>query len=197
MKKWSDQAISVTWLKVSISIVAMACIVLRFFFPDIKIDTITIGLLIVAVLPWFAVLIESAKLPGGWEVKFRDLEKAASDITKGAATNPLLADDVPTFTAIATRDPNLALAALRIEIEKRVSAIATKHGIQSRSIKQTLGQLRQNGVFDYRAIAGLDQIIDAGNKAVHGAPVEPSVAVWAIEYGPSVLSVLDTHLKET
>ena len=202
MKYWFKRMSGITWLKAAISLCATACIVLRLIFPDIKIDAITVGLLIVAVLPWFSALIESAKLPGGWEVKFRDLQKAATAITESATatttTTTTTPPPQPAFIAIATRDPNLALAGLRIEIEKRVRAIALKHGIQETySVRQTLDRLRRAGVFDYRAIGGLDQIINAGNHAAHGAYVEPSVAEWAIEYGPSVLNVLDNHLKET
>ena len=43
----------------------------------LTIDAISLGLLIVALLPWASSLIESAKFPGGWEIKFRDLKKAS------------------------------------------------------------------------------------------------------------------------
>lgn len=202
MKQWFKRVTGITWLKTVITICAAACIVLRLIFPEIKIDAITVGLLVIAVLPWFSSLIESAKLPGGWEVKFRDLQKAAAAITESAPSSETITKSTPpiepAFLSVAMRDPNLALAGLRIEIEKRVRAIALKHGIQETySIRQTLDRLRQAGVFDYRAIGGLEQIINAGNQAAHGAHVEPSVSEWAIEYGPSVLNVLDNHLKET
>lgn len=39
-----------------------------------NIDAVTLGLLVVAVLPWFSDLLQSAKLPGGWEVNFREIK---------------------------------------------------------------------------------------------------------------------------
>ena len=60
-----------------------------------------------------------------------------------------------------------------------------------------LDELQRQGVFDFRAIGGLDEIIMAGNRAAHGAPVEPSVSQWALQYWPSVIAVLDQHLRDT
>jgi hypothetical protein len=64
--------IPIFWLKLSISSIALGVVGLRVAFPDIKIDIISLGLIILAFLPWCAELIESAKFPGGWEVKFKD-----------------------------------------------------------------------------------------------------------------------------
>lgn len=195
--------ISPTWLKLLITTIAAIFIVIRLVLPDINIDAITVGLLIFGLLPWLSNLIESAKFPGGWEVKFRDLEMAARAITQGTTTTTSSSTTTttpapePSYVSIATQDPNLALTGLRIEIEKRVRVIASQHGVQqTNSVRQALEQLKNAGVFDYRAIAGLDQIINAGNQAAHGANVEPRVAEWAIEYGPSVLKVLDNHIRE-
>lgn len=64
---------TLTWLKASISVIACSLLLVRIFWPELKVDSVTLGLLVVGVLPWFSNLIESAKFPGGWEVKFRDL----------------------------------------------------------------------------------------------------------------------------
>ncbi|WP_417377694.1 hypothetical protein [Gimesia sp.] len=185
MPQWLKKISGIIWLKLGFTGTATVFIVVHLIFPDLKIDSITIGLLVFAALPWFSTLIESAKLPGGWEVKFRDLKNASDDITQSSTTTTTTADpslDELPFLTIANRDPNLALAGLRIEIEKRVKLIAVRHGVkESFSIRQTLDSLSQAGVFDYRAIGGLDKIINAANAAIHGAPVEPSVAEWAIQ----------------
>lgn len=64
--------ISIVWLKLLISGIALSALALRIAFPTIKIDGISIGLIILAFLPWCAELIESAEFPGGWKIKFRD-----------------------------------------------------------------------------------------------------------------------------
>ena len=62
-----------TWLKVAITVTALLCIFARLIWPNIKIDTITLGLLVVAILPWLAVLIKSIELPGGFKVEYHDI----------------------------------------------------------------------------------------------------------------------------
>lgn len=45
-------------------------------------DALTVGLVVMAMLPWFARLLSSAKLPGGWELEFRDI-KASQERQSG------------------------------------------------------------------------------------------------------------------
>ncbi len=56
-----------------LSLGAVILIILRIRWPDLKVDAITLGLLTVALLPWFFAFLESAEFPGGWKVKFREL----------------------------------------------------------------------------------------------------------------------------
>ena len=184
-------------LKLCISIGALIFIAIHIFLPDVKIDAITLGLLIVAVLPWLTSLIESAKFPGGWEVKFRDVQTAGDKITKQELVD--VADVVPSppsFLEIAERDPNLALVGLRIEIEKRLRALAAKEGLddQRRSLGFLSLELINKGVLDGPSASGLQELIRAGNNAAHGAKVEDGVAQWAIDTGPLVLASLDAKL---
>jgi hypothetical protein len=67
-------------LKIAVSLVALAILGGHVIWPSLRIDAISLGLLIVALLPWASSLIESAKFPGGWEIKFRDLKKASDKI---------------------------------------------------------------------------------------------------------------------
>jgi len=179
-------------------VIALVAITLRVLFPYLKIDAITLGMLLVAIIPWLSALIESAKFPGGWEIKFRDLQEAAQQVTSDSIATDTESEATEHAEVFQPQnDPNLALVGLRIEIERRVKELAIRHEIQkSHSLKRMLNQLQQLEVLDHRAIGGLDEIIMAGNRAAHGAYVEPSVATWAMEYGPDVIAVLDKHINE-
>src|ERR1035438_2488585 len=80
--KWSNQNLSPAWLKLLLSIVAIGCIAARIIWPTLKIDSVTLGLIVLALLPWFSEIIESLKLPGGWEVKFKDLKEAGEKVAQ-------------------------------------------------------------------------------------------------------------------
>lgn len=62
------------WLKLLIPLIASVFIVVRIIWPGLQIDAITLVLLAIALLPWLSILIESAKLPGGYEITFRRIE---------------------------------------------------------------------------------------------------------------------------
>jgi hypothetical protein len=184
-----------TWIKLAISVVAAGAITVRVIWPNVKIDLIALGLILLGVLPWLSSILESAKFPGGWEITFRDVQKAASQVTAGADSEPTAAPK-PSFMSFSAQDPNLALVGLRIEIEKRLRELAVEHGLPDLpSLRQILNELRRKEVLDQQALEGLDKLIDAGTRAAHGATVQAPVAQWAIEYAPKVLAVLDDHLE--
>nr|RNJ64840.1 MAG: hypothetical protein EDM05_34370 [Leptolyngbya sp. IPPAS B-1204] len=60
-------------IKLLISLFSLAIIIARVALPNLNLDVITLGLLVVAALPWFSDLLQSAELPGGWKVVFKDI----------------------------------------------------------------------------------------------------------------------------
>jgi hypothetical protein len=72
------------------------------------------------------------------------------------------------------------------------------HGIpESRPLTRLVEDLRKQGVLDDSSVAGLRELVMAGNQAAHGAEVAPNAATWAIDYGPQVLAALDAKLLNT
>jgi hypothetical protein len=177
-------------LKLAITCGALLLLFARMVWPELKVDSITLGLLIVAVIPWMTSLIESARFPGGWEIKFRDLSQAGEKITSAAGVAKPTA--LPDFLAVVESDPNLALVGLRIEIEKRLRILAAQLNIADQlPLTRLFGELYQKGLLAESVFGALQEIVRAGTKAAHGASVEPSVRDWALNTGPEILGVLD------
>jgi hypothetical protein len=186
-------ATSAKWI---ISLGALALLVARLIWPDAKVDAVAIGLFIVAILPWLANILESAKLPGGWEIKFRNLQRAGQQVVSGTSAVSQTSQRAGSFSeGIATSDPNLALVAIRIEIERRLRAIAQQHEIpEERSLLRLFRRLHERKILTEASLKGLEELVMAGNQAAHGARVESHVAEWAAEYGPQILATLDAKL---
>src|SRR5690348_8036711 len=54
---------------------ALVLLAIRTRWPTIlSSDTVTLALLVLAVLPWLDSLIKTAELPGGWKIEFRELK---------------------------------------------------------------------------------------------------------------------------
>ena len=53
---------------------ATTALVVHLVWPHLKSDTLTVVLVITALIPWFAPLVTRIKLPGGYEVEFRELQ---------------------------------------------------------------------------------------------------------------------------
>jgi hypothetical protein len=59
--------------KILISTGAVGLIIIHLLWSQIAVDAITLGLLIVAALPWFSSILDSIEFPGGWKVQFKEL----------------------------------------------------------------------------------------------------------------------------
>ncbi|CAB1061709.1 hypothetical protein D1BOALGB6SA_6484 [Olavius sp. associated proteobacterium Delta 1] len=201
-----------TRLKIIISCAGLLILLARLIWPMIKIDAISLGLIIVAILPWLSSLIESAEFPGGWKIKFHDMERAGAKITaeeeipSTTSTTTTTTTTLPPealesktnqpFFDVRDRDPNLALVGLRIEIEKRIRAMAKIEGLDTNQpLSKLLRELNHRGVLTQMVFSGLQDIVSAGNQAAHGAKVEPSVTDWAFHIGTSILAAMDRKIE--
>lgn len=195
------QSLPLKRLRQVVSLGALVLALVHIIWPQLAIDAIALALIVIAILPWLAPLIKSLELPGGWKVEFQELQKAASRAESAGllAAEPSQKEAAFSFQSIATRDPNLALAGLRIEIEKRLSSLAEIHGLNARramSVGQALRALAQAEVLSNEERSILSDMVNMLNSAVHGAEVDSRAANWAIEIGPRLLTSLDERISE-
>lgn len=111
-----------TIIKLVISGGALVLLVVRFMLPQLKIDAVSIGLLVVCILPWAPAFVESLKAPGGWELKLRELATKVEkviDASSEGASEP---------TAPDTEPPELT------DSESKVLELLTKADVPLRSV---------------------------------------------------------------
>ena len=188
-------------LRQAVTLCALILAIAHLIWPNIAIDAITLALVVIAILPWLAPLVKSLELPGGWKVEFQELQKAASraDTAGLLAAVPSRSEGSFSFQSISKRDPNLALAGLRIEIEKRLSKLAEVNNVALRrpmGIGQLLRALAQREVLTNEERSILSDMVNMLNAAVHGATVDRQSADWAIDVGPRLLTSLEERIEE-
>jgi hypothetical protein len=182
-------------LKYGITIAAVAMGIAHIAWPQLKIDAITVTLVFIAIAPWAAPLLKSLELPGGWKFQFQDLlrveEKAnrAGLLTESNGTQEM----EYSFQYITEKDPKLALAGLRIEIEKRLVEIAESNSIPVRDagIRNLLRILSERGVLSQQQRIVLNDITSHLNAAVHGGEIDNRAAEWVLDVGTRLLKTLD------
>jgi hypothetical protein len=187
--------------QILITLAALIVAIIHVAYPNITIDATTVFLLAVAVLPWLIPLVKSLEFPGGWKVEFQELEEAKSKAEKaGLLSNKKKGTKTPSysFESILERDPNLALAGLRIELEKRLVQIAKLNKIDATraSIGQLLRLLNQERILTPEESSALADMSGLLNAAVHGANVDKRATDWAMEVGPKVLQSLDEKIEK-
>lgn len=191
--------LKVIHLQFGITFVALSIAVVHLIWPTLTIDGISVTLLFIALIPWLAPVFKSLEFPGGFKVEYRDFELAKTKADRAGLlteTQPRQAKDKYSFQLIAEHDPQLALAGLRIEIEKRLVEIAESEGIQEKKIgiSRLLRILVQKQRLTGEQTAVLADMIGLLNSAVHARDIDNRAAEWALNVGPRLLGTLEARI---
>ncbi|WP_133169743.1 hypothetical protein [Yoonia maritima] len=158
-----------------------------------SISTIAATFLGLAALPWLLGLFEKVTLPGGIELDLKKIEEKLN-----ANPSEVHDEDRDAFKYLQTDDPNLAMAALRIEIERRLRKIASARNLvttgERNGITQLLRVLGDNGVVGHNVSSLILDMLPTLNAAAHGANLPSSSDEWVLSNGPKLLSLLDEKL---
>lgn len=182
-----------------ISVIALLLILVHIVWPHLAIDGITIGLLILAIVPWLSPLFKSIQFPGGVKIEYQDLEKTEKQMKHAGLFPKKHARSTKQFDFLPSPydDPSIALAWLRIEIEKRFRGLIQEKKLSEEGgLKRNLIVLFQNGILSEEEKNALFDLVEILSSAMHGVIVDPSAAEWAVEVGPLVLRGLDNKIKQ-
>ena len=183
-------------LRFVFSLGAVSIIIMHQAWPT-KFDVTTVGLIILVILLWFAPRIETVEVPGVLRVTFEKIKEAGDKIITQTLPGGIKEQTpIASSSDVLNKDPNMAIIRLGIRIEDILRTIAKKHQIDDQlPLAELLQCLKNSGVFNDDGVSALQELIDARNKAAHGAKVEKSIKDWAFEYGPSILAALDAKLE--
>lgn len=188
-------------LQYGVTICALLIALAHIIWPSLTIDAITVTLIFIALVPWLAPLFKSLELPGGWKIEFQDLERARTKADKAGLLTAAPRNESErqySFQLVAQEDPKLALAGLRIEIEKRLNEIAESNGINAgkASVGRLLRTLGERELLSQEQRSVLSDMVGLLNAAVHGGEIDNRAAEWALDVGPRLVSALEVKIKK-
>ena len=182
-----------------ISLISFAFIAAHLKWPNIGIDSTTLFLLAFAIIPWLGSLFESLELPGGLKVSYnKDLDAATKNVEASGLIekNLPIGKPDPIYIALVREDPTLALAGLRIDIERRLRRIAERYpDIHVANIRQLLEELSKRNVITQDEAYALSDILISLNSAVHGEPISRIQAESVLDVGWQLIQSLDRKYK--
>lgn len=190
-----------TTIQISITIGALLLAATHLVRPALSIDGVVAVLILVAIIPWVSPLFKSLELPGGLKFEFHELQKVEKQAKEVGLikeeTTQLLPIEYP-FMAVAETDPNLALAGLRIEIEKRLRKLAAESNIEfsRRGLRGLMNDLSKNQLLTTGEKSTLEDLMVTLNNAAHGENFDLRASNWVIENGPKILASLDGKIDK-
>ncbi|MEW6142375.1 MAG: hypothetical protein AB1597_04360 [Chloroflexota bacterium] len=171
----------------------IAVVVLRGFFPTIfQLDWYSVVILLILSVPILAPYLRKAKLPGT-ELEFKDeimqtkkLVEISVEKAKQAPQRPQSIKALPFETfkltpvrELLTSDPTLALAALQIEIERRLRTLVLKlTGNNTGNLTPLLliDLVRRFKILSLEQVSALQKIVRMCKRAIHGDSVSKAQA---------------------
>lgn len=168
------------------------CVLVALFDTFLKtLSPIAAGALSIALVPWVLGVLERVSAPGGFEIVFAKAERELDQ----TPTVPD-ADDLRAFEYFKSDDPNLAIAMLRVEIERRLRQIAETVMLEPpsnnrpRTLRTLANDLRKEGAISNEAVAIINDLMPVMNEAVHGVSLRSDASEFALQYGPKILALL-------
>ena len=171
-------------------LVGIILIFLHGFFPkQFVINNFIILIYFISAIPFIAQFLKEVNIFGAkfkFQEEIRKIEKlinVSGTVKVRTVTNASLAvvksKAFDNSRKLLDSDPVLALAALRIEIEKSLKVIAKKLDMpikEKRSITEIIVNLKRKEIFSHEQVLALRKIIQMCNKAIHGAVISKSEA---------------------
>lgn len=93
-----------------VTAVALATGVFHLTWSNPKFDGVIVALLVVALVPWLGAVIDTLELPGGWKVKYRDMEQRLTRTETGLADAHAETQHIKGAAASASQKATVALA---------------------------------------------------------------------------------------
>ncbi|WAC08403.1 MAG: hypothetical protein OS130_04205 [Thermodesulfobacteriota bacterium] len=188
-------------LQYGITICALLVALAHIIWPSLTIDAITVTLIFIALVPWLAPLFKSLELPGRLKIEFQDFERARTKADKAGLLSEfprIESERQYSFQLVAQEDPKLALAGLRIEIEKRLTEIAESNNInpEKAGIGRLLRILGERQLLSQEQRSALADMVGLLNSAVHGGEIDNRAAEWALDVGPRLVSALEAKVNK-
>lgn len=188
-------------LKILITLLTIGLGILRLWKPDLAIDSITVALIVIAILPWAGSIFKTIELPGGLKVGYHEIKEIQQKAEDIGLIQPRNRNDesTPTYTfeKISHEDNNLVLAGLRIEIEYKLQELASLYDIpqqkfSARGLAEKLGECE---ILNNSEASVLMDLLPLLNKAVHGAKVDREAYQVALNMGKDILNTLDKRTQ--
>ena len=106
----------------------------------------------------------------------------------------------PTSDKLLVQDPSLALAKVRIDLEREIQRIAKQTGVvrqkQLLDFRRTLDLLEKEHLLPQPVFAAIKDILPICNAAVHGQDVSMQTALRVVEIAAEVMQLLQSNIRE-
>jgi hypothetical protein len=185
----------------TIAVLALVLVIVDFVRPLSLVQLALLIVALVALSPW------SQRVPSllattfeSWEVgsvKFKFRRVTDEVAAAGLLAEPSDAKGKPAYEIIYNEDPALALAGLRIALEKRLKDMARiANQDETRPLHDVILGLARGGALTVDQIEALNDLLPLLNRAVHAEDTGKEAAEWAMSEGPKLIAGLEKRAKQ-
>ncbi|WP_289355104.1 hypothetical protein [Paenibacillus sp. S-12] len=179
-----------------------------FSLPNFKIDNITIIFLAIMMLSPYISNLKRIKV-GDFEAEIhpKEVEKVKDEINKSMHDDAIdfeiepsieLLNTIESIEDLAEHDHILALAKVRIELEKLVNKLYgfSNPGTSKLPLGRLIYELSSQGVLPEKILSPLKEVISLCNRAIHSEEVRKPDAISIIDMGTWLMRVLSIFIQD-
>lgn len=193
------------WVTFILSLVLLAVHSLNLI--TIKVDSTSILLLIIMLISPFVTTIKKIKY-GDFEAEIdpKEIQKIKSDVEKNVNVKPSEEESQPeSFTVasaikeLAVTDPVIALAKIRIELEKILNRLARSTSIETKRtipLGRLVNILVNHEVISQQIGKSLSEVISICNRAIHGEYISEENTNTIIDISIELIENLHWSVQE-
>ena len=188
-------------IQISISVIGILLIAAHLIWPELKVDSITVVIFAIIIIPWLAPVFKTLEFPGGMKLEY-NLEKVTQKLEDSGLINSKnnvgssSTHHKYSFMNVVDIDSELALTGLRMEIESRLQQLSEYAPIQvkNKSVGALTKSLEANDLLTRKETSAINDLLPILNRAAHGEKIERNLHNWVMEIGPQLLDTLESKI---
>lgn len=192
------------WVAFGLSIILL--VVHSFKIATLNVDSTSILLLIIILISPFISAIRKIKY-GDFEAEIdpKEVQKIKSDLEKnieskreGDETRPEIYEAMDSIRELAESDPVIALAKIRIELEKVLLRLARATSIDTKrpALGSLIQKLSNQEIISIQVGKSLKEVVSICNRAIHGELISDESAGTIVELGIDLIEELYWDIQE-
>ena len=200
-------------MKWGFSIICVILIIIHGMLPQITIDSTTLGLLLLLIIPHMIHLLKKVGVTGVGEIEMREFKENVETLKENVKDSPIdvkkplkieegkvtkvgkqivMTSSIDDFYTV--RDPIVSVGAFRTDLERKIREYGSYYNIDEKNFRQVLDLLVSYGGLSKDEMNIIQQLYNIASKAIHLGELDIDAIQFVVSTGKEVIKMLENRI---